>query len=63
MSKKSTIDYVCQTCGMVYPKWQGKCDGCGEWNSIVEEKKPTEVELLSEIRDQLLILNKKEDDK
>lgn len=30
---------------------------------IVEEKKPTEVELLSEIRDQLLILNKKEDDK
>lgn len=29
---------------------------------VVEEKKPTEVELLSEIRDQLLILNKKEND-
>ncbi len=42
MAKKSTIDYVCQTCGAVYPKWQGKCDGCGEWNTIVEEKKPTD---------------------
>jgi len=38
MAKKSTIDYVCQSCGAVYPKWQGKCDACGEWNSIVEEK-------------------------
>lgn len=42
MAKKSTIDYVCQTCGTIYPKWQGKCDGCGEWNTIVEEKKPTD---------------------
>ena len=42
MTKKSTIDYVCQTCGAVYPKWQGKCDSCGEWNTIVEEKKPTD---------------------
>ena len=41
MAKKSTIDYVCQSCGAVYPKWQGKCDACGEWNSIVEEKKPS----------------------
>ena len=39
MAKKSTIDYVCQNCGSVYPKWQGKCDACGEWNTIVEEKK------------------------
>lgn len=42
MAKKSAIDYVCQACGAVYPKWQGKCDACGEWNTIVEEKKPTE---------------------
>ena len=39
MAKKSTIDYVCQNCGSIYPKWQGKCDACGEWNTIVEEKK------------------------
>ncbi len=38
---KTTTDYVCQSCGSVYPKWQGKCDACGEWNTIVEEKKPT----------------------
>ena len=35
---KKSIEYVCQTCGAVYPKWQGKCDSCGEWNTIVEEK-------------------------
>ncbi len=38
MPKKTTIEYVCQTCGAVYPKWQGKCDACGEWNTVVEEK-------------------------
>lgn len=37
MAKKG-IDFVCQNCGAVYPKWQGKCDACGEWNTIVEEK-------------------------
>ncbi len=38
MAKKNTIEYVCQHCGAVYPKWQGKCDACGEWNTIEEEK-------------------------
>ena len=42
MAKKTAVDYICQSCGAVYPRWQGKCDACGEWNSIVEEKKPTE---------------------
>ncbi|MCP1335631.1 DNA repair protein RadA [Futiania mangrovi] len=32
--------FVCQACGAVHPRWQGKCDACGEWNSIVEEKAP-----------------------
>lgn len=41
MAKKTTVDFVCQNCGSIYPKWQGKCDSCGEWNSIVEEKKPS----------------------
>lgn len=36
MAKKSTM-FVCQNCGAVYPKWQGKCDTCNEWNTIVEE--------------------------
>lgn len=38
MAKKSSTEYVCQNCGAVYPKWQGKCDACGEWNTIEEEK-------------------------
>ena len=37
MAKKGN-EFVCQSCGAVYPKWQGKCDACGEWNTIVEEK-------------------------
>ncbi len=37
MAKKGT-DFVCQNCGAIYPKWQGKCDACGEWNTIVEER-------------------------
>jgi DNA repair protein RadA/Sms len=34
---KRTSSYVCQNCGAVYQRWQGKCDACGEWNSIAEE--------------------------
>ncbi|HKX37012.1 MAG TPA: DNA repair protein RadA [Rhizorhapis sp.] len=29
--------YVCQLCGSVSFRWQGQCDDCGEWNSLVEE--------------------------
>ncbi len=29
--------YVCQSCGAVSVKWAGRCDSCGEWNSIAEE--------------------------
>ena len=34
---KATTRYVCQTCGAVTPKWAGRCEACGEWNTIVEE--------------------------
>jgi DNA repair protein RadA/Sms len=29
--------YVCQSCGSSHNRWAGKCEACGEWNSIVEE--------------------------
>jgi DNA repair protein RadA/Sms len=29
--------FVCQECGAVHPKWLGKCESCGAWNSLVEE--------------------------
>ncbi|MFW2587508.1 DNA repair protein RadA [Sagittula sp. SSi028] len=34
---KAAARFVCQKCGAVTNKWAGRCDGCGEWNSIVEE--------------------------
>lgn len=34
---KTRTDFICQQCGMKYPKWSGRCDNCGEWNSLVEE--------------------------
>ncbi|VAV94070.1 DNA repair protein RadA [hydrothermal vent metagenome] len=35
MAKSST--FTCTSCGTAHNKWSGRCDGCGEWNSIVEE--------------------------
>ncbi len=29
--------FYCQSCGNVFPKWQGQCSHCQEWNTIVEE--------------------------
>lgn len=40
--KAKTVFY-CTECGNETPKWQGKCAGCGSWNTIVEqpaEKRP-----------------------
>jgi DNA repair protein RadA/Sms len=30
--------FVCSQCGNESPKWHGRCPGCGEWNSMVEER-------------------------
>ena len=29
--------FVCQSCGAVHSKWSGRCDACGEWNTLTEE--------------------------
>jgi len=34
---KSKSQFICQSCGAVYSRWQGRCESCGEWNSIAEE--------------------------
>src|SRR5580700_9165826 len=34
---KPTSTFICQSCGAIAPKWPGRCDACGSWNSIVEE--------------------------
>lgn len=36
---RNSLSFVCQQCGAVSPKWAGKCDDCGAWNTLVEERK------------------------
>jgi len=33
---KTNKTYTCQKCGVTYLRWMGKCESCGEWNSVVE---------------------------
>ena len=35
---KKTTHFVCQHCGAESAKWMGRCSGCGEWNTLVEER-------------------------
>src|SRR3954464_3607474 len=37
MARSATV-YACSSCGHESPKWHGRCPGCGEWNSLVEER-------------------------
>lgn len=34
---RARVQYVCQNCGSVSHRWQGRCEACGEWNSVIEE--------------------------
>jgi DNA repair protein RadA/Sms len=44
---KPTSRYVCQSCGAITPKWAGRCETCGEWNTIAEEAVETAPGLAS----------------
>lgn len=35
---KTKTVFFCSNCGNESPKWLGKCPGCGEWNTFIEEK-------------------------
>ena len=35
---KTAVSYVCQQCGGAHRKWSGRCDHCGAWNTLVEER-------------------------
>jgi DNA repair protein RadA/Sms len=34
---KSATRYICSNCGAVSQSWSGKCQQCGEWNTLQEE--------------------------
>ena len=46
MAKTKTY-YICSECGQEYPKWQGKCNSCGAWNSLEEAVKETSAKASS----------------
>ncbi|OGP77142.1 MAG: DNA repair protein RadA [Deltaproteobacteria bacterium RBG_16_49_23] len=35
---KAKTQFVCQSCGYQAPKWLGRCPGCQNWNTFVEER-------------------------
>ncbi|HWK65642.1 MAG TPA: DNA repair protein RadA [Rhizobiaceae bacterium] len=34
---KPRVQFICQACGTAHTRWAGKCDSCGEWNTLIEE--------------------------
>lgn len=42
MAKKTTkTAWVCNNCGYDSPRWEGRCPGCGQWNTMVEQRIPS----------------------
>lgn len=37
---KTRSSFVCQACGAVSSRWAGRCESCGEWNTVAEEAQP-----------------------
>jgi DNA repair protein RadA/Sms len=50
MNRKTRTVYVCSSCGESYPKWMGKCDNCGSWDSISEFREPVAVSQAKRMR-------------
>ena len=44
---KAKPKFVCQNCGTSFAKWAGRCENCGEWNTLLEQEVPTEAEAKS----------------
>ncbi len=38
MANKVKSMWYCSNCGNESPKWIGRCPGCGEWNTMIEER-------------------------
>lgn len=47
---KSKTQFICQSCGTSYGKWTGKCENCGEWNSLVEQAVETGKSVVARAR-------------
>ncbi|MCJ7821844.1 MAG: DNA repair protein RadA, partial [Armatimonadetes bacterium] len=38
--RKQKTKYICDRCGTESPQWHGRCQSCGEWNTLVEFRVP-----------------------
>ena len=38
---KPSASFACTSCGQASLRWMGRCPGCGEWNTLVEERPST----------------------
>lgn len=45
MTKPQRTAFVCQECGAQSPKWLGRCDECGAWGTLSEERVPEQGRL------------------
>ncbi len=43
MAKKPAIRYVCSSCGAQHSSYAGRCNTCGEWNTLQEQLTPAAV--------------------
>lgn len=34
---RTSRSFICQSCGAAHSRWSGRCDACGEWNTLQEE--------------------------
>ena len=34
---KQKSNYICSNCGTIFAKWSGKCENCGQWNTLTEQ--------------------------
>ena len=34
---KITTSFTCNACGASHTKWSGRCEACGDWNTITED--------------------------
>lgn len=59
---KRKTHYTCQSCGFQTARWLGRCSGCGQWNTLVEERSQ-EVDArgsLAELREDFRVERSKE---
>ena len=46
MAKKGSVKFVCSACGAFASAWTGRCNNCGEWNTLVEQLDITDNSVL-----------------